>query len=95
MSSPITSKSDPLGPAGRGAPLIEVARLTPPPEVIDDIAQAALAYDELQESGRELAFMAGAEGERVGVEVRDSDGNALEALSIAEALDLAAGKPRG
>ncbi len=38
-------------------------------------------------SGHELAFTPGADGERVAVEVRDTGGNVLETLSIADALD--------
>lgn len=66
---------------------------SPPPGLLEEIAQAALAYDELYASGHELTFTPGAAGERVAVEVRDTGGNVLETLSIADAFDVAAGKP--
>lgn len=78
MSSPITLISD---------------FTAPPPGLLEEIAQAAVAYDELYASGHALAFTPGAEGERVAIELRDTGGNVLETLSIADALVLAAGKP--
>lgn len=93
MSSPIKLISDRIAPAGRVTPLIEVGAATPPPALLEEIAQAAAAYDELYASGHELAFTPGGEGARVAVEVRDTGGNVLETLSIADALDVAAGKP--
>jgi hypothetical protein len=95
MSSPITSITDLLGPAGQVAPLIEAASLTPPPDVLEQVAQAAVVHDELRAGGHELAFLGGSPGEPVSVEVRDTHGNALESLSIADAFDVAAGKPLG
>jgi hypothetical protein len=78
MSSPITLISD---------------FTAPPPGLLEEIAQAAAAYDELYAGGHALAFTPGGEGERVAVEVRDTGGNVLETLSIADALEVAAGKP--
>jgi hypothetical protein len=95
MSSPITSISDLFGPAGRTTPLIEAGRLAPPPAVIEQIAQAAEAYEEIRADGHELAFLGGSAGERVTVEVRDTRGNTLKTLSIADAFDGAAGEPLG
>jgi hypothetical protein len=95
MSSPITSISDLLGPAGQVAPLIEATGPTPPPAVLEQIAHAAAIHDELCADGHELAFLGGSAGEPVSVELRDTRGNALKAISIADALEVAAGKPLG
>lgn len=93
MSSPIKLTTDRFAPAGRPAPLIEVGSASPPPALLEEIAQAALTYDQLHAGGHELTFTQGAAGERVAVELLDSAGNVLETLSIADAFDLAAGKP--
>jgi hypothetical protein len=93
MSSPIKLTSDRLASAGRIAPLLDVAAASPPAALLEEIARAAAAYDELYAGGHELAFRGGAAGERVAVEVRDTGGNVLETLSIADACDVAAGKP--
>lgn len=95
MSSPIKLISDRIAPARRAVPLLEVGAAAPPPALLEEIAQAAEAYDELYAGGHELAFTPGAEGERVAVEVRDTGGNVLETLSIADAIEVAAGKPLG
>jgi hypothetical protein len=95
MSSPITPITDLLGPAGQVVPLIAPASLSPPPDVLEQVAQAALIHEELRADGHELAFLGGTSGEPVSVEVRDTHGNALETLSIADAFDVAAGKPLG
>jgi hypothetical protein len=93
MSSPIKLISERIAPAGRVTPLIEVGAASPPPALLEEIAQAAAAYDELYAGGHELVFSPGAEGERVAVEVRETGGDVLETLSIADALEVAAGKP--
>jgi hypothetical protein len=93
MSSPITLITERFAPAGRTGPLVEVGSASPPPALLEEIALAAAAYDELYASGHELAFTPGAAGQRVAVEVLDTGGNVLETLSIADAFDVAAGKP--
>lgn len=93
MSSPIKPIPDRAGPHASPAPLVEVGSASPPAAVMEEIAQAAVTYDELFASGHALTFTPGGAGERVAVEVRDSGGNVLETLSIADALDVAAGKP--
>jgi hypothetical protein len=66
---------------------------SPPPEVLDAIAAAGRAYQDLQAHGRELRFSTDDEHGGVSVEVTDLDGNALRTLSPSAALDAAAGAP--
>ncbi len=93
MSSPIKLIPGHTAEPTHTASLLELGAAAPPPVLLEEIAQAAETYDELYASGHELAFTPGAAGERVAVEVRDTGGNVLETLSIADALELAAGKP--
>jgi hypothetical protein len=64
----------------------------PPPEVMDQIAAAGRISRQLHESGHELRF-SDDPGGRVTVELRDREGNAVRTMKIAEALEIAAGKP--
>jgi hypothetical protein len=94
MSSPIKLITGRTAEPTHTASVLELGpAAAPPPALLEEIAQAAETYDELYASGHELAFTPGAAGERVAVEVRDTGGNVLETLSIADALELAAGKP--
>jgi hypothetical protein len=74
-------------------PDIEAARGSPPPELLDQMAAADEINQQLHESGRELRFSIAESGAGVKVELHDLDGNALRAVPVAEALDIAAGKP--
>lgn len=66
---------------------------SPPPEVLDEMADAAQRYDELTAQGRELRFARDSESGRTRIEVRDRAGRLVKTLSPAEALDVAAGGP--
>ncbi|MGA9875590.1 MAG: hypothetical protein WBQ21_07265 [Solirubrobacteraceae bacterium] len=66
----------------------------PPPEVMDQIAAAGRISRQLGESGHELRFSEGSGG-RVTVELADREGNTVRTMKIAEALEIAAGKPLG
>ncbi len=79
--------------ASRHGLSIEAARGGPPAEVLDQIASAGRIHEQLHRAGEELAFVAGAPGEPVRIEVRDRQGNTLRTLSVAEAMEIAAGKP--
>jgi|HubBroStandDraft_3_1064219.scaffolds.fasta_scaffold02259_5 hypothetical protein len=64
----------------------------PPAEVMDQIAAAGRISRQLHESGHELRFSDGSGG-RITVELLDCEGNAVRTMKIAEALEIAAGKP--
>lgn len=64
---------------------------SPPPEVLDAIAAAGRAYQDLQAHGRELRFSNDDPHGRVNVEVTDLDGTVLRTISPSAALDVAAG----
>ncbi len=66
---------------------------SPPPEVLDQMADAAQRYDELTSQGRELRFARDPESGRTRIEVRDRAGHLVKMLSPAQALDVAAGGP--
>jgi hypothetical protein len=66
---------------------------SPPPEVLEQMADAAQRYDELTSQGRELRFARDAESGRTRIEVRDRAGHLVKTLSPAQALDVAAGGP--
>ncbi len=65
----------------------------PPTEVLDQMAHAARTYETLSSQGRELRFVRDETSGRTAVEVRDRSGNFLKRLSLAQALDVAAGAP--
>jgi hypothetical protein len=66
---------------------------SPPPEVLEQMADAAQRYDELSSQGRELRFARDSESGRTRIEVRDRAGHLVKTLSPAQALDVAAGGP--
>ncbi len=66
---------------------------SPPAEVLEQMAQAARTYEGLSAQGRELSFVRDHASGRTTVEVHDRLGNLLKRLSLAEALDVAAGAP--
>jgi hypothetical protein len=71
---------------------IDAAPGRPPPEVLDQIEAAGRIHDQLRESGHEVRFST-RQGEGVAAELRDREGNVVKSMSIAEVLDVAAGKP--
>ena len=66
---------------------------SPPPEVLDQMGNAARTYEALCSQGRELRFARDEQSGRTRIEVRDRAGNVLKTLSPAQALALAAGTP--
>lgn len=66
----------------------------PPAEVLGQISAAGRISGQLRESGTHLRFSTGP-GQRVAAELVDTEGNTVSKLSIAETLELAAGKPLG
>jgi hypothetical protein len=65
----------------------------PPPEVLDEMANAATAHERLCARERELHFEHDPQSGRISIEVRDGAGHVLRTLTPSEALDVAAGKP--
>jgi hypothetical protein len=71
---------------------IEAALNGPPPDVLDQIATAGRIHDQLRESGHEVRFSSDEDG-RPAIELHDRGGNTVRTMSIAEVLDVTAGKP--
>lgn len=87
------------GNAAGAAPVAPAASVdaipsSPPPEVLEQMAQAHRIYEQLAADGKSLHFDHDEAG-RAMVELRDSNGTSLRTLSLAEALDLAAGAGAG
>jgi hypothetical protein len=81
------------GLAAGSAPLDVVAsRGGPPPYVLEQIAAAAGIDEDLRDRGHQVRFSTAEDGS-TSIELQDRDGNPVRALSIAEALEIAAGKP--
>ena len=78
--------------AGRLEALGRAHSDAPPPEVLEEIAAAARTNEQLRASGRHVRFTEDEHSGRIGIELQGSEGKMLRELSIAEALDLAAGK---
>lgn len=66
---------------------------TPPSEVLEEIRAARRTNEELCARGRRVRFTQDEQSGCPKVELLDEQGNMLRKLSIAEALDMAAGKP--
>jgi len=64
---------------------------SPPQDVLDQMDQAAQRYDSLSSQGLELRSVHDAQSGATTFEMRDTHGDVLKRLSLAEALDLAAG----
>jgi hypothetical protein len=64
---------------------------SPPPEVLDAIARAHAAYEELEASGRGVHIDLDQVSGRLVLELTDADGIPLRRLSPRAVLDLAAG----
>ena len=79
--------------AGERALAIEASRGGPPPEVLESMAAAGRIHEELRQSGYELAFTGPIHGRPVEVELRDGAGRTVRKPSLAEALEIVAGKP--
>jgi hypothetical protein len=72
---------------------LDAIPISPPPEVLDQMASAAQTYERLSSQGRELRFAREESSGRTTIEVRDRRGNVLKRLSPAQALEVAAGAP--
>jgi hypothetical protein len=81
--------------ASEGMLTLAASRSAPPPEVLDQIAAAARIDEQLRESGQQLHFSPAEPGERPGIEIHDRQGNAVRTLTVAEAVEIAAGRPLG
>ena len=66
---------------------------SPPPEVLDAIADAHEAYERLEASGRHVHFDLNETSGRLAVELTDASGTPLRSLSARTVLELAAGAP--
>lgn len=66
---------------------------SPPPEVLDQMAAAASAYESLRAQGHELHFSHDLQGGGIAIELHDREGNVVRNVSPSEALELAGGKP--
>jgi flagellar protein FlaG len=77
-----------------GAASVKTIPATPPPDLLEQVTTAARVAEELRAMGRELHFEPPtAPGGRVGVQVRDLEGNVIRTVTPAEALEIATGKP--
>jgi flagellar protein FlaG len=65
---------------------------SPPPDVLEQMQDAADVADKLRSMHRELHFEPQANG-RVVIQVRDLDGNVIRTIPPTEALEIAAGAP--
>jgi|HubBroStandDraft_3_1064219.scaffolds.fasta_scaffold129995_2 hypothetical protein len=72
---------------------IEAPAGSPPPEVLEQMEAAGRICRQLLENGQRLSFSVQPEG-GVKIELADREGK-MRAVSPAEALDIAAGKPLG
>jgi hypothetical protein len=91
-----TGRTRAPGNAAGGVPVAPAASVdaipsSPPPEVLEQMAQAHRVYEQLAADGKSLHFGHDQAG-RATVEMRDSSGAPLRTLSLSEALDLAAGE---
>jgi flagellar protein FlaG len=71
---------------------VDTLPASPPPQVLEEMADAAKVFDSLRAQARELHFETSGEG-RVVVTVRDLDGNVIRTIPPAKALEVAAGAP--
>lgn len=70
---------------------IGVSRTTPPPEVLEQMAQADLIGRSLREDGREIAFTSAA-GERLpAIELCELDGDPIRMITAVEAAEISVG----
>jgi hypothetical protein len=66
---------------------------SPPPEVLDAIAEANEAYERLQASGRHVHFDLNEASGQLALQLTDASGTPLRSLSPRAVLELAAGGP--
>jgi hypothetical protein len=73
---------------------IEAGRGGPPAEVLDQIATASRISEKLSEDGIHPRFST-RRGQRVAIEFLDTEKNSVSNVSVAEALEIAVGRPLG
>jgi hypothetical protein len=79
-------------PAAEGRSFeIQATRMTPPQEVIEQVAQAAAVHESMRAEGLELRFSDADRGGPPRVEMIDQAGAATRELSLAEAFAIASG----
>jgi hypothetical protein len=107
MSSPTRPMTEPGPAAGQtlppelafelardeGASAVEVSRTVPPAEVLEQVALADTIGQMLREQDRELTFSLSPDNRLLGIELCDSSGAFLRAVSAAEAMEIAVGRP--
>jgi hypothetical protein len=107
MSSPTRRITDPGPAAGQtlppelafelardeGAMPIELSRTAPPAEVLEQVALADTIGQMLSEQDRELTFSLSPDNRLLGIELCDGSGEFLRAVSAAEAMEIAVGRP--
>jgi flagellar protein FlaG len=71
---------------------VDTIPASPPPDVLEQMQEAAQMADKLRAMKRELHFEPQPNG-RVIVQVRDLDGNVIRTIPPSAALEVAAGKP--
>jgi hypothetical protein len=91
--SPDTRKGDAVSPAAGAddAVSVDVAAGSPPPEVLEAIAGAAAAYDQLAAQGLHVSVDSDPAGGRLNLQLQDHDGKVLSQLKPSEVLALADG----
>jgi hypothetical protein len=75
-----------------GSLSIDLTRSGPPPEVLEQMANADAINSRLRAIGLELSFSLSADGCSLQIELRDSSGQLVRVLSPAEAVEIAAGE---
>jgi flagellar protein FlaG len=71
---------------------VETIPASPPPDLLQQMEDAAKVADKLRSMQRELHFEPQPNG-RVIVQVRDLEGNVIRTIPPSQALDIAAGGP--
>ena len=95
-SAAFVSRSAPAGPAAAARDTgesvsVDTMPSSPPPEVLDAIANASESFDRLAAVDRRLHFHVEQPTGRVSVQVHDTQGNVLGTLSPSQALEVADG----
>src|SRR6202042_2004371 len=72
---------------------VAVSRAEPPSEVLEQVLLADSIGQMLREEDRELTFSLSPENRLLGIELRNSSGELLRAVSAVEAMEIATGRP--
>src|SRR3954453_6180838 len=71
---------------------VDTLPASPPDQVLEEMYAASKVADTIHAQGRELHFEPNGDG-RVGVQVRDLDGNVIPTIPPAQAIAVAGGAP--